>query len=61
VPTVQVTAPPEVKVTCNSAGTSCQYLNAVRCFELCGVGHALMWANLTVISQGAWNAWTGGK
>jgi heme/copper-type cytochrome/quinol oxidase subunit 2 len=61
VQSVQVSAPPEVKVTCNSAGTSCLYLNAIRCFELCGVGHALMLANLTVISQGAWNTWTGGK
>jgi cytochrome c oxidase subunit II len=58
---VQVSAPPEVRVTCNSAGTSCVYLNAIRCFELCGVGHALMLANLTVISQSAWNTWTGGK
>jgi len=61
VPALQISAPPEVKVTCNSAGTSCMYLNAIRCFELCGVGHAFMSANLTVVSQTTWNAWTGGK
>ncbi len=60
-PSVSVSATPEVKVVCNSAGTSCLYVNAIRCFELCGVGHALMWGNLTVVSQATWNAWTGGK
>jgi len=33
------------------------YKDAIRCFELCGVGHAFMIANLTVVSQSAWNAW----
>ena len=33
--------------------------NAIRCFELCGIGHAFMVANLTVVSQGAWDAWQG--
>ncbi len=61
VPTVRVTPPAEVKLACNSAGTSCLYVNAIRCFELCGVGHALMWANFTVVSQSTWSAWTGGK
>jgi cytochrome c oxidase subunit 2 len=37
------------------------YRNAIRCFELCGVGHAFMVANLTVVSQSAWNSWIGGK
>jgi cytochrome c oxidase subunit 2 len=30
------------------------YKNAIRCFELCGVGHAFMMANLTVVDQTAW-------
>jgi cytochrome c oxidase subunit 2 len=30
------------------------YENAIRCFELCGVGHAFMIANLTVVDQAAW-------
>ena len=30
---------------------------AIRCFELCGVGHAYMTANLTVVSQAQWAAW----
>ncbi len=30
------------------------YLDAVRCYELCGVGHAFMMANFTVVSQSAW-------
>jgi cytochrome c oxidase subunit 2 len=33
------------------------YKDAIRCFELCGVGHAFMIANLTVVSQSAWNTW----
>ncbi|HYB08006.1 MAG TPA: cytochrome c oxidase subunit II [Nitrososphaerales archaeon] len=33
------------------------YKDAIHCFELCGVGHAFMIANLTVVSQPAWNAW----
>jgi cytochrome c oxidase subunit 2 len=61
VPTVSVTPPSEVKVDCNSAGTSCLYVNAIRCFELCGVGHAFMFGNFTVVSPAIWNAWTGGK
>ncbi len=32
------------------------YKDAIRCFELCGAGHAYMYANLTVISQAQWNA-----
>ncbi|QQG49143.1 MAG: cytochrome c oxidase subunit II [archaeon] len=35
------------------------YKNAIRCFEFCGFGHAKMFANLTVVSQGAWDAWQG--
>jgi cytochrome c oxidase subunit 2 len=34
-----------------------RYLDAIRCFQLCGVGHAFMIANLTVVSENAWNAW----
>jgi cytochrome c oxidase subunit 2 len=60
IPTVSVTPPSGVKAVCNSAGTSCFYVNAIRCFELCGVGHALMWGNLTVVSGATWAAW-GGK
>ena len=59
VPTVSVSAPPDVSVVCNSAGTSCLYVNAIKCFELCGVGHATMWANFTVITQATWDAWQG--
>jgi cytochrome c oxidase subunit 2 len=33
------------------------YPYAIRCFELCGIGHAFMYGNLTVVSQSAWNAW----
>jgi len=61
VPAVSVSAPSEVKVMCNAAGTSCLYVNAIRCFELCGVGHAFMWGNFTVVSQATWTTWTGGK
>jgi len=32
------------------------YVDAIRCYQLCGIGHAYMVANLTVISQSAWNA-----
>ena len=61
IPSLRVPTTPDVaKVTCSAAGTSCMYLNAIRCFELCGVGHATMWANLTVVSQAAWATWTGG-
>lgn len=39
------------------------YKNAIRCFELCGVGHAFMIANLTVVDQSAWTTFmnTGAK
>jgi len=61
IPSLQVPTTPDVaKVTCNAAGTSCMYWDAVRCFELCGVGHATMWANLTVVTQATWLSWTGG-
>jgi cytochrome c oxidase subunit 2 len=60
VPAVSVGAPSEVKVVCSSDGSSCMYVNAIRCFELCGVGHATMEANFTVVSQATWNAWVGG-
>lgn len=60
VPTVSVSAPPDVPVVCNSAGTACMYVNAIKCFELCGVGHATMWANFTVVTQSTWDAWNGG-
>lgn len=61
IPSLRVQATPDVaRVTCNAAGTSCMYWDAIRCFELCGVGHAEMWANLTVVSQATWTAWTGG-
>jgi|SRR5271157_3666276 len=32
-------------------------VDAIRCYELCGVGHAFMIANLTVVSQASWTAW----
>ncbi len=32
-------------------------VDAIRCYELCGVGHAFMIANLTLVSQASWNAW----
>jgi len=60
VPTVSVSAPPDVPTMCNSAGTSCLYVNAIKCFELCGVGHATMWANFSVITQATWDSWQGG-
>ena len=61
-PGLQVPTTPDVAaVNCNSAGTACTYVDAVRCFELCGVGHATMWANMTVVSQSTWSAWTGGQ
>lgn len=37
------------------------YTDAIRCFELCGVGHAFMLANLTVVSQSTWGNWTGSQ
>ena len=33
------------------------YEDAIRCYELCGIGHSYMMANLTVVSQSDWNAW----
>jgi cytochrome c oxidase subunit 2 len=33
------------------------YPYAIRCYELCGVGHAYMTANLTVLSQQAFKSW----
>ena len=59
IPNLQI-ASGNVRMVCNGAVTSCVYVNAIRCFELCGVGHAFMDANLTVISQLAWTSWQGG-
>lgn len=36
------------------------YNDAIRCYELCGVGHAFMVANLTVIDAGSWKMLYGG-
>ncbi|MDA4122920.1 MAG: cupredoxin domain-containing protein [Thaumarchaeota archaeon] len=33
------------------------FVNAIRCKELCGIGHATMVANLTVVSQASFNKW----
>jgi cytochrome c oxidase subunit 2 len=33
------------------------YKDAIRCYELCGAGHALMIANLTVVSMESWQRW----
>jgi cytochrome c oxidase subunit 2 len=33
------------------------YVDAIHCFQLCGVGHAFMIGNLTVVSQSDWSAW----
>ncbi|MDG6934972.1 MAG: cytochrome c oxidase subunit II [Nitrososphaerota archaeon] len=33
------------------------YVDAIRCYELCGVGHALMVANLTVMTPNAYQQW----
>lgn len=61
VPTLRVSTTPDVAaVNCNAAGTSCTYVDAIRCFELCGVGHADMWGNLTVVDQPTWAAFSGG-
>jgi cytochrome c oxidase subunit II len=35
------------------------YIDGIHCFQLCGVGHAFMMANLTVVSQASWDAWMG--
>jgi len=34
-----------------------EYTDAIHCFQLCGIGHAFMMANLTVVSQAAWTSW----
>lgn len=59
IPTLQIPATPDVAST-RCTPNSCLYVDAIRCFELCGVGHAEMWGNLTVVSQATWSAWTGG-
>jgi len=33
------------------------YVDAIRCYQLCGIGHAFMTANLTVVSQSLWRSW----
>lgn len=48
----------DVAAVCTA--NSCTYVNAIKCFELCGVGHATMWGNLTVVQQSTWTSWTGG-
>ena len=53
--TPQVSTPSDVTGSCNSSGTSCTYVYAIRCYELCGVGHATMDGNLTVVSPASWN------
>jgi len=60
VPTLQVPTPSDVTMKCDSTGDSCTYVLAIRCFELCGVGHATMDGNLTVVTQAAWNSNNGG-
>ncbi|MDG6902734.1 MAG: hypothetical protein JRM80_12360 [Nitrososphaerota archaeon] len=35
------------------------YVDAIRCYQLCGVGHAFMDANLTVVSDSSWTAFMG--
>ncbi|MEM0117234.1 MAG: cytochrome c oxidase subunit II [Conexivisphaerales archaeon] len=37
------------------------YVDAIRCYELCGAGHAYMIANLTVVSQAAYQQWISQK
>ncbi len=32
------------------------YQDAIRCYELCGIGHAFMMANFTVVSQTTWTS-----
>lgn len=49
----------DVNSSCNAALSSCIYYNPIRCFELCGVGHAFMDANLTVVDQATWSSWIG--
>lgn len=41
------------------AGTVIPF-DPIRCFELCGVGHAYMIANMSLVSVAAWNAWMAG-
>ncbi len=61
IPSVNIGGSASVQsVHCNAAGTSCTYVDAIRCFELCGVGHAFMWGNITVVDQATWNAFIGG-
>lgn len=36
------------------------FLNDIRCKELCGIGHANMLANFTVVSQASYNKWYAG-
>lgn len=36
------------------------YIDAIHCFELCGVGHATMIGNLTVVSQQTWEGMMNG-
>ena len=35
------------------------YTDAIRCYQLCGVGHSFMEANLTVVSANSWSAFMG--
>jgi cytochrome c oxidase subunit 2 len=58
VPSVQF-ASGNVKAVCNTSVSSCVYQDAIRCFELCGVGHAFMDANLNVTDAQTWNAFIG--
>src|SRR5579883_3213327 len=37
------------------------YVDAIRCYELCGAGHAYMIANLTVVSSAAYQQWMAQK
>lgn len=37
------------------------YVDAIRCYQLCGVGHSFMQANLTVVSDSAWSAEFGAR
>jgi len=35
------------------------YEDAIRCYQLCGIGHAFMEANLIVLNDSAWNSFMG--
>ena len=35
------------------------YEDAIRCYQLCGVGHAFMEANLIVLNESEWNSFMG--